>query len=56
MHFFLLYPVQGVSEFERQTFRADSIIKKSIKLLIHMGSKMLSLRDNHLLYPKCKNF
>jgi hypothetical protein len=31
----LIEPIQGVSEFDRQTFRADSMI--SIKLLIHMG-------------------
>jgi hypothetical protein len=44
--------IQGVFEFDRQTFRADSTIKISINLLIHMGSKTLSLRDNQ---QKCKN-
>jgi hypothetical protein len=41
--------IQGVSEFHRQTFRADSMIKnKHKKLLIQMGLKTLSLRDNRL--------
>jgi hypothetical protein len=45
MRHFLTPCIQGVSEFDRQTFKADSS-KISIKLLIHMGSKTLSLRDN----------
>jgi hypothetical protein len=40
--------IHGVSEFDRQTFRADSMIKNKHKTLNTMWSKMLSLRDNRL--------
>jgi hypothetical protein len=43
----LLYGyTSGVSEFHRQTFRADSMIKNRHKTLNTYGVKMLSLRDN----------
>jgi hypothetical protein len=45
---FLHVIIHGVSEFDRQTFRADSMIKNKHKTLNTMWSKMLSLRDNRL--------
>jgi hypothetical protein len=40
------YDIQGVSEFHRQIFRTDSIIKNRHKTLNTYGVKKLSLRDN----------
>jgi hypothetical protein len=38
--------IQGVSEFDRQTFKADYMIQNKHKTLNTYGVKSLSLRDN----------
>jgi hypothetical protein len=37
--YLLIYIIQGVSEFDRETFRADSMIKNKHKILNTYGVK-----------------